>query len=81
MTEGEVKPCPFCGKPGEVYHHAEIDTIWIAGCAVENCPGEMAAYDYVSRETALAAWNTRAPIPAPTGWEYVCQPISERWPT
>lgn len=59
-----LEPCPFCGSAGETHTHPEIDTMHIAGCSDDDCIAHQVAYDFVSRETAVAAWNTRAMLSA-----------------
>lgn len=56
----ELKRCPFCGSDGAVQLHSEIPEMHIVGCSQgADCIGGFAAYDFVTREAAIAAWNTR----------------------
>ena len=53
-------PCPFCGSVGET-HQLPHDG-HAAGCSNDDCIAHQVAFDFVSAETAIAAWNRR---PAP----------------
>lgn len=53
--------CPFCGSPGLASVHEECG-FHIAGCCDADCIAHSVAYDFVSRETAVAAWNTRSAL-------------------
>ena len=61
MTE-ELKPCPFCGNPGEV---VEWRDTWIARC--EDVDGECCfqSNGWKAEHFAIAAWNRRAPAAQP----------------
>jgi len=58
----DLLPCPFCQSPGIIHGHHEVPGMIIAGCRNSDCIAYQAAYDFVSRETAAAAWNTRAAL-------------------
>jgi hypothetical protein len=64
MKMSEIKSCPFCGGPGATSIHLEIAAAQ-AGCADADCIGYQVAYDFVTPEAAIAAWNTRAQLAAP----------------
>ena len=51
--------CPFCGADGEDGAHAEMPSSYHAGCSDPDCIGHKIAYDFVSPEAAIAAWNQR----------------------
>jgi hypothetical protein len=57
MTD-KLKPCPFCG--GEAACIEETD--WEIGCYNGQCATEPSVWT-LSKERAIAAWNTRAAIP------------------
>jgi Lar family restriction alleviation protein len=58
--EIELKPCPFCGEPGEVAQNTSGDYarqwFWWALCSV--CPCELTGFQ--SESEAVDAWNNRA---------------------
>jgi len=68
----DLKPCPFCGNAGYSQKHAEYNS-FMAGCSDADCIAHTVAYDFVSEETAISAWNTRA-SPSPSGGEWVVVP-------
>ena len=61
----ELKPCPFCGKPGvlkqEEDHHGEF---YHLGCSSIECPANHILYTMTPEEMpvveAVIWWNTRA---------------------
>lgn len=58
---GELKPCPFCGKPAELLDRR--DTYigdWLIGCVDDQCAGAGQSYDF--SDEAIAAWNRRATL-------------------
>lgn len=57
--DDKMEPCPFCGSDGLAYVHEECG-FHIAGCSDDDCIAHSVAYDFVSQETAIAAWNRRA---------------------
>ena len=58
MTDA-LKPCPFCGGEAECIE----ETDWEIGCYNGQCATEPSVWT-LSKERAIAAWNTRAPAPA-----------------
>lgn len=59
MPKNELKNCPFCNSP-----NVELDEIWQENLSI-NCQ-DCRAYgpikkDFDDGETAIKAWNTRAP--------------------
>lgn len=54
-----IQDCPFCGAPGYSREHEEMKGSFMAGCSDEDCIGHLVAFDFVSTETAIAAWNKR----------------------
>lgn len=64
-----LKPCPFCGGPGELYFNGED---YMAGCSVavqdayaDKIVGFCEMEPVIACKTeehAIRAWNTRAPI-------------------
>jgi hypothetical protein len=55
----EIKPCPFCGAPGMSAQHPQLQS-YFAGCVDEGCIAHLIAYDFVTQEAAITAWNMRA---------------------
>lgn len=62
----ELKSCPFCGSPAEVYARIDhvyqespdfIEVMWIADCTVCNANMELEE----TQEKAIELWNTRVP--------------------
>ena len=53
-----LQPCPFCGNAGYSQKLAEYNS-FMAGCSDVDCIAHTVAYDFVSEETAISAWNTR----------------------
>lgn len=66
MTEGELKPCPFCGEQPvlleTVETHPDRYTRWY-NVRCETCGIEPGA-EYESE--VIAAWNTRTPTATPS---------------
>lgn len=60
----KILSCPICGAPGEARGHAELPDSFLAGCSDGECIAHALAFDFVSLETAVSAWNQRAPLPA-----------------
>jgi AbrB family looped-hinge helix DNA binding protein len=52
----ELKPCPFCGSPAELY--GEEDMIW-AICSNNNCCMAYPVAKFDEPEDATEAWNKR----------------------
>jgi Lar family restriction alleviation protein len=52
----ELKNCPFCGSNNLHLTHNGMQN-WVIGCGV--CQVEME--NFVDREQAIKAWNTRTP--------------------
>lgn len=62
MTE-KLKPCPFCGKRGEITLVTDGDCRLIGAYAeCGNC--EFQLPEEPDEPTAVAAWNRRAPDPS-----------------
>ena len=64
--EGELKPCPFCGKEAMLYDHgANADPpsstlkCFDVRCKNCNCPAFTVMRSYTEKLTAIAAWNRR----------------------
>lgn len=55
----DLKPCPFCGSPGELTDTMPGGTYWVR-CSV--CDGEGPSSDERTKEQAIALWNTRAEV-------------------
>ena len=53
-----LQPCPFCGNAGYSQKLAEYNS-FMAGCSDVDCIAHTVAFDFVSEETAISAWNTR----------------------
>lgn len=58
----ELKPCPFCGAEVEVKD--DCDVYWIeCDCLSTSCCGcSRAGMSGETKQQAIAAWNTRAPV-------------------
>ncbi len=62
MNDTKLEPCPFCGEEGEL---ATLGS-YQRGVVCTNCGAQMSySFDPESR-LAIAAWNTRAGVPAIT---------------
>jgi len=74
MSEITLKPCPFCGQPGEIRDllrhekkHAEPVFRYFPACSGDNCPLENIDYSdklglnrsYATEQEAADAWNNR----------------------
>jgi hypothetical protein len=53
MGPTELKPCPFCGKPGKMLSYGSGR--WSVDCSNDDCP----AFLSCSEEAAAQAWNNR----------------------
>ena len=64
-TDDELLPCPFCNS---VMFEPELefdedDNSWFAGCMAHMEGGcGIIADGFTTKEAAIAAWNTRAPV-------------------
>lgn len=60
----DIKPCPFCGNPGEITqpHSGPISYIYYVKCSGCSAHGPDAA----STVEAIAKWNARVPEQSPT---------------
>ena len=59
----ELKPCPFCAKPGSLHPSSDHSTAYEGGCQDEDCP----AYECIwalDKASAIAAWNRRPSVEA-----------------
>lgn len=65
MTSGlvELLPCPFCG--GEKIFVGIIRDGSEVCCANFKCLATVTAHHPNGKSKAIAAWNARAPLPAP----------------
>ena len=55
----DLKPCPFCGGPAELWQALDGRPAWVAclgRCSV------LVTRDHTTTEDAIAAWNRRADI-------------------
>ena len=62
MSDTELLPCPFCGKPARVYQDQSSDYErqwwWNAECTDwDHCGADMTGM--ASKEAAIAKWNSR----------------------
>ncbi len=57
MTTPDLLPCPFCG--GKPY----LANVEMVGCSYVVCTDCRAQGDDMSKDRAIASWNTRAPAP------------------
>ena len=68
MTDADLLPCPFCGKPAKFFHDTSSDyernSNWVVNCSDANCWGE--GGHAKSKDDAAAMWNKRSP----TVWQY-----------
>lgn len=52
-------PCPFCGKPAEVWRSPMTEG-WRVWCINTDCEiGPLSKTEFQTADEALAAWNTR----------------------
>ncbi len=66
----ELKRCPFCGEPAEVYQIGKefnLHGLWVVGCDGKQsslCPGYIHKWSplYTTRELAVERWNGRPPM-------------------
>lgn len=74
MGETTLKPCPFCGGAADINQMSHYyrdggsyprSLEWRVMCNAEECPFDPCG-DFTSEAEAIAAWNTRAPLPTPT---------------
>lgn len=84
MSELKLLPCPFCGYERAFMH--EVDSAaygkkYAVSCRTKRCPAVIweLAYDlFPSKEEAVKAWNTRAPLPSdPSMIEAVARAIHD----
>lgn len=61
----ELLNCPFCGYAAVSRPHEEMPDSFIAGCSDPDCIAHGAAFDFITEETAISAWNRRA---TPSPW-------------
>ena len=60
MSEIELKPFPWCGKPGTFIWSCETKNIAVI-CVNPSCSIVVETDQYPTRKAAALAWNTRAP--------------------
>lgn len=53
----ELKPCPFCGKPGSLLHYPGDG--YLPECSDPACCGMVEIW-FATEEEAAEAWNRRA---------------------
>lgn len=61
-NEPQLKPCPFCGGPAEIWQVPDTD-MYIIGCTEDHrCMGNInhMSMIFCTKKTATAAWNRRA---------------------
>lgn len=60
----DLKCCPFCGGEAEVGLTNQHDKLFVVGCNTPMCYGNINHFTmvFVSKESALNTWNTRAPM-------------------
>lgn len=58
----ELKPCPFCGRSGEVQKEkvlcAELVRVWCPQCGAKG-PNAMVCAEYSAVDRAISKWNDR----------------------
>ena len=63
MTD-ELKPCPFCGSPGQVKQTGSNkfpeDRRWGVGCCNPMCSVSPFVWGFFTEEEACKEWNKRA---------------------
>lgn len=59
MDEIKLKPCPFCGTPGQVQQAGKM---WFVECADDttSCPVNPWTGYFNDKYEAIEAWNRRA---------------------
>jgi hypothetical protein len=67
----KLKPCPFCGNDGRVYHPHEDEEKWAVICRMCSCDTCHSS----TRLKAVTAWNTRAESIPPKSSMSEWQPI------
>lgn len=60
-----LKPCPFCGGPGKLYHSRDSqskDDLWWVDCYSDTdfCPVNPWTGFFGDKDEAIEAWNRRA---------------------
>lgn len=60
MGEIKLKPCPFCGSPGEIRYIAACIMPYFAECSNELCVAGDSGVSFGTEKEAAEAWNKRA---------------------
>lgn len=56
MTNTTLKPCPFCGAPGELIHNAHWD--YFVRCTDKRCAARTRQH-HENENGAVLGWNKR----------------------
>lgn len=78
-----LKPCPFCGSPGQFHPAVAQSSGAYVECINEKCGASLFGSSYVSSDEAIAAWNRRLPpadnAVAVKALEWTKHPANELW--
>ena len=69
MPKPKLKPCPFCGHPGEIWRNKDAGRVssYVVRCTNPVCIAHTITARRYSLEVSQAAWNNRAGEEAPNG--------------